>query len=133
LVHDLVPLCTLVTPNRGEARGLTGIDDADGAARALLAAGADGVLMTGADEATGDAVFHDLHRQGQAPRRFRVPHLAGSFHGSGCTLASACATLLADGARLAEATETALSFTIHSLQNAEHPGRGQFLPTRVPR
>jgi hydroxymethylpyrimidine/phosphomethylpyrimidine kinase len=133
IVRDVLPLCTLVTPNRGEARTLTGIDDTDEAARTLLAAGTKAVLVTGSDEASGDTAFHDLHLRGQTSTRFGVPLLPGRFHGSGCTLASACATHLAHGNELHAAVDAALTFTLQSLREAEHPGHDQLLPTRIPR
>ncbi|MDJ0741509.1 MAG: hydroxymethylpyrimidine/phosphomethylpyrimidine kinase [Gammaproteobacteria bacterium] len=131
LREQLLPLATLVTPNRAEARRLAGIDDADAAAGRLLAAGAAAVLLTGADESHGDSVVNRLF-SASGTRDFTAPHLPGRFHGSGCTLASACATCLALGMPLADAITRAQAFTIAALERATRPGGGQALPRRLP-
>jgi len=128
----LVPACTLVTPNRAEARRLTGLDDAEQAAAALLAAGAGAVLLTGADEAVGDRVENLLFLPRRAPRCYTWPRLPQRYHGSGCTLASACAVHLALGDPPEEAVERAQSFTWQALDRAAPAGGGQWLPRRVP-
>jgi len=129
---QLIPLCTLVTPNRNEARRLTGIDDAARAADALLNAGAGAVLLTGADEAVGDEVENVLFLGQQAPQAFRWPRLPHRYHGSGCTLASACATRLALGDDIPGAVERAQAFAWQTLDRATRAGGGQWLPRRLP-
>jgi hydroxymethylpyrimidine/phosphomethylpyrimidine kinase len=57
--------------------------------------------------------------------------LPGSFHGSGCTLASAIAAMLANGLDLPEAVREAQDYTWHTLQKAYRPGMGQMLPDRL--
>ena len=57
--------------------------------------------------------------------------LPGSYHGSGCTLASAIAAMLASGLELPEAVREAQDYTWHALQKAYRPGMGQFLPDRL--
>ncbi len=130
-VAGLSSLARLATPNRAEARRLTGRPDPDAAARALLESGCAAVLLTGADEAAGAEVVNRLYVPDEAPRDFVWPRLPGSFHGSGCTLASACAGLLARGEPLAAAVEAAQVFTWQTLARAHAPGRGQQLPRRI--
>ncbi|MCB1791856.1 MAG: hydroxymethylpyrimidine/phosphomethylpyrimidine kinase [Gammaproteobacteria bacterium] len=129
--EHLLPLTTLVTPNRAEARRLSGLDDADDAASALLAAGTAAVLLTGADEAEGGQVRNRLFRADTATRDYDWPRLPHAYHGSGCTLASACAVRLAQGHPIDEAVAMAQQFTWRALQNAHAPGHGQWLPWRV--
>jgi hydroxymethylpyrimidine/phosphomethylpyrimidine kinase len=129
--EQLLPLCTLVTPNRAEARRLAGLDDPERAALELLRAGARAVLLTGADEARGDTVENRLLSARDAARSFSWPRLPGRYHGSGCTLASACATRLALGDSLADAAERAQAFTWRALERATRPGGGQWLPRRI--
>ena len=57
--------------------------------------------------------------------------LPGSYHGSGCTLASAIAAMLGNGLELPEAVREAQDYTWHTLQKAYRPGMGQFLPDRL--
>ncbi len=132
LVELLVPFSTLLTPNRAEARRLGAEQDAELAAQRLLQRGAGAVLLTGADEATGSRVTNRLFMPDKAPQTFDWPRLPHRYHGSGCTLASACATRLAFGDELAEAAGTAQRFTLDALRRADHPGSGQWLPRRCP-
>jgi len=130
--EQLVPACTLVTPNRAEARRLAGVDDAEQAASALLEAGAGAVLLTGADEAVGDRVENRLFLPQRAPRCYSWPRLPQHYHGSGCTLASACAVRLALGDPPEDAVGRAQAFTWQTLDRATPAGKGQWLPRRVP-
>lgn len=129
---QLLPLTTLITPNRAEARRLSGQTQPDQAAQALLAAGCAAVLITGADEASGDRVSNHLYRTHAAPMHHTWPRLPHSYHGSGCTLAAACATTLAQGMDMAGAVYAAQAFTWQCLEHAECPGHGQHLPLRSP-
>jgi hydroxymethylpyrimidine/phosphomethylpyrimidine kinase len=130
-IADLLPATRLATPNRAEARRLTGRAPADEAARAMLDAGCGAVLLTGADEADGEEVVNRLFEPGKPPRDYHWRRLSGVYHGSGCTLASACAAGLARGLRVADAVEAAQSFAWTALARGHAPGRGQRLPRRI--
>ncbi|WP_438765517.1 bifunctional hydroxymethylpyrimidine kinase/phosphomethylpyrimidine kinase [Kushneria sp. TE3] len=141
-VQRLLPLASLVTPNLQElarlASALSGQDGADdqaiaGQAERLLATGAGAILATGTDVAgqcRRASVIHRLYTP-ESMRQWSWPRLPGSYHGSGCTLASATAALLARGETLENACERAQQFTWHSLENALMPGRGQYVPDRL--
>lgn len=126
----ILPRAALVTPNRAELRQLAGTDDEETGAAQLLRRGTGGVLVTGADEATTDQVTNLLYRRGAAPTAWFWPRLPNTYHGSGCTLASACATRLAFGDDFEAAAATAQAFTWESLASAEAVGAGQLLPRR---
>lgn len=130
--EQLLPRCSLITPNRAEARRLAGIDDTAQAAAELLEAGAAAALVTGADEADGDQVENRLFTPAAETRCFRWPRLPHHYHGSGCTLASACATRLALGDSLGDAVDAAQQFTWQALERATRAGSGQWLPRRQP-
>ncbi len=131
LRSQLLPLATVITPNAAEARRLTGEDDLDVCGAALVAAGCANVLITGGDEATPD-VLNSWYRRGQAPQRFRLPRVAGQFHGSGCTLAAALAARLALGEDLATALATAQQYVHQCLLRALTVGQGRLVPGRLP-
>ena len=63
-------------------------------------------------------------------REDRWPRLFGSYHGSGCTLASACAANLAHGLATGDAVRAAQEFTWRSLSAGFRPADGQFIPWR---
>src|SRR5439155_1724394 len=71
-------------------------------ARRLLQLGCEYVLVTGTHEA-GVEVVNTLYAGGAVVREDRWQRLPGSYHGSGCTLASAIAAALANGLEVAEA------------------------------
>lgn len=131
LLERLFPLATVVTPNALELRRLGGSGDREELARRLLDAGCRWVVAKGADEDTpgvenalyGAEGFREVYRWR------RLPH---QYHGSGCTLASAIATLLAKGWPVPRAVAEAQRYTFEALRNAYRPGHGQFVPRRLP-
>lgn len=131
LRERLLPLTTVATPNSVEARRLApGLSSLDACARALTDLGCRYVLVTGTHEATADVV-NSLYDARGAVRSDRWPRLPGSYHGSGCTLASAIAAALAHGASVGEAVRKAQEFTWRSLAAGFRPGRGQHVPNRL--
>lgn len=137
LTETILPQTTLVTPNSLEARRLAGgkeeaADDLslDEAAARLLAFGCEAVLITGTHE-PGPEVVNTLYDEGGVVLRQSWPRLAGSFHGSGCTLASACAAALARGLSIEAAARDAQDYTFGTLRAAFRPGMGQYIPDRL--
>ena len=134
VLDRLCPLTTLLTPNAMEIRRLApaGRDSGDRAA-ALLAAGCEYVLAKGGDEDDpGTGTVRNALYGPHGLREFRWPRLEGSFHGSGCTLASACAARLALGDSVEAAVERAQSLVHAWLEAAFQPGKGQRVPLRRP-
>lgn len=128
----LLPRTSVLTPNSLEARRLAGAaDDAPLAACAaeLIADGCRHVLVTGTHESGGDVV-NTLYGAAGVVRSDRWQRLAGEYHGSGCTLASALAAALAHGLPLADAVRAAQEYTWQTLAAALHPGAGQSIPDR---
>jgi hydroxymethylpyrimidine/phosphomethylpyrimidine kinase len=131
----LLPQTTILTPNSMEARRLADADLDDEpslsmCAQRLIEAGAEFVLVTGTHEATPQ-VINTLYGKSGVVRSDSWDRLPGSYHGSGCTLASAIAAMLANGLELPEAVREAQDYTWHALQKAYRPGMGQFLPDRL--
>ena len=131
----LFPQVTLLTPNSMEARKLA-FDDDDGeepdlatCAGRLLEAGCEFVLVTGTHENTSQ-VINTLYGDDGVLRSDAWERLPGSYHGSGCTLASAIAATLANGLELPEAVREAQEYTWQSLQAGFRPGMGQHIPDR---
>jgi hydroxymethylpyrimidine/phosphomethylpyrimidine kinase len=128
----LLPRTTILTPNSIEARRLAlAAPDADlaGCARELVKLSCKYVLVTGTHE-KGAQVANTLYDASGRLREDRWPRLAGDFHGSGCTLASAIAAQLAKGLGIAEAVQSAQSHTWKSLEAGLRLGGGQLLPNR---
>ena len=128
-VRDLmVPRAALLTPNAPEAEALTGIAvaDLDGqrrAGEALLRLGAGAVLMKGG-HVPGETVVDLLMTPGgetllEGPR-IETRHT----HGTGCTLASACAAGIAKGLPLEQAAAEAWAYVAEAIRRAPGLGAG---------
>src|SRR5438270_346551 len=130
----LLPQTTILTPNSLEARRLADTEDDDPSlstcAQRLIEIGSEFVLITGTHEATPQVV-NTLYGKAGVVRTDNWQRLPGSYHGSGCTLASAIAAMLANGLELPEAVREAQDYTWQTLQKAYRPGMGQFLPDRL--
>ena len=77
-------------------------------------------------------VHNRLYSRGGSQHTFTCQRLPGSYHGSGCTLASTLAGRLALGQELVSAVQFALDYTWRTLRDAEQPGHGQYIPRRLP-
>lgn len=120
--EKIISLATVATPNGIEARRL-------GGARELLALGCRFVLVTGTHADTSE-VINTLYEAGGVAREDRWPRLPGSYHGSGCTLASAIAASMAKGQDAKQAVGTAQDYTWKALAAGYRPGAGQYIPNR---
>lgn len=125
----LFPFTRLLTPNLPEACILSGRRTASDAAAALCDLGCEQVLITGGHE-PGNTLRNQLYGPQGLLEEWHWPRLPGNYHGSGCTLASACAALLAKGVPLLAALDEAQRFTWHSLASARRIGRQQLFPNR---
>src|SRR6476620_1630867 len=131
----LLPQTTILTPNSMEARRLADIEDDDeptlhACAARLIEAGCEYVLVTGTHEATVQVV-NTLYAKSGIVRSDTWTRLPYRYHGSGCTLASAIAAMIANGLALPEAVREAQDYTWHALEKAYRPGMGQHLPDRL--
>lgn len=131
----LIPQTTIITPNSIEARRLVQEDGEEElelaeCARRLLALGCEYVLITGTHENTTQ-VTNTLYGQEGVIRTDRWDRLPGSYHGSGCTLASAIAATIANGLSIGDAVKDAQEYTWQTLKAAFRPGMGQHIPDRL--
>lgn len=133
----LIPQTTVITPNSIEARRLAINEDDDNddpslaeCAKRLLAMGCEYVLITGTHEQTAK-VTNTLYSEAGVLRSDSWERLPGSYHGSGCTLASAIAALLAQGVDVPEAVQEAQEYTWQTLKSGFRPGMGQHIPDRL--
>ncbi|HMM13053.1 MAG TPA: bifunctional hydroxymethylpyrimidine kinase/phosphomethylpyrimidine kinase [Parvibaculum sp.] len=124
----LIPLATIITPNAPEASALTGrrvetLEDQKAAADALIGLGCEAVLIKGG-HIPGDTIFDVLATEEtievMSSPRIDTPHT----HGTGCTLASAIAAFLAQGAELREAVEAARDYVHMAILTAPGFGKG---------
>ncbi|NRC35605.1 hydroxymethylpyrimidine/phosphomethylpyrimidine kinase [Pseudomonas aeruginosa] len=128
----LLPRATIATPNLPEARLLANLPEgsADQCAERLLEH-CEHLLITGGHGDESE-VHNRLYSRDGSRRTFTCQRLPGSYHGSGCTLASALAGRIALGEALHGAVQSALDYTWRTLRDAESPGHGQYVPRRLP-
>lgn len=124
----LIPLAALLTPNAPEAAALTGLkvettDDLRRAGEALLTLGAGAVMMKGGH--IDGPMLTDLLITPDGETLFTGPRIETRHtHGTGCTLASACATGLAQGLSLQGAVARAWAYVAEAIRRAPGLGAG---------
>jgi len=129
LMHELIPLALVVTPNIHEAQQLSGIEiktlnDARKAAKIIHRLGCRHVLIKGGhlleDRATDllyDGRFFELFKS----EFIDTPHT----HGTGCTFASAIAAHLALGKPLPQAVTAAKAYLTEAIRHGLAIGHGK--------
>lgn len=118
----LLPLATLIVPNLPEAAAL-------GEAAGLHGRGCADVLVTGGHGPGEIIVNRWLGAHGE--QEWGWLRLPGSFHGSGCTLASAIAARLALGEGMERALDVAQHYCHQSLVKSFSIAPGQRIPLRT--
>jgi hydroxymethylpyrimidine/phosphomethylpyrimidine kinase len=127
-LRRLIARADLVTPNAPEAAVLTGLaigttDDLRRAGEALLTSGVRAVLMKGG-HLPGASVI-DILMTPNGETTLEGPRIETRHtHGTGCTLASACATGLAQGLTLEAAVASAWAYVAEAIRRAPGFGAG---------
>jgi len=127
LSKELLPLATVVTPNREEAETLSGIrivdaDSLDAAGNALLELGPRAVLLKGGHlggEMAVDSLFTE-----EGVLEVASPRLDRKVHGAGCTMSSFIATGLGLGMEVREAVKEAKRRIYDSIAMSLPVGKG---------
>ena len=128
-VSKLIPLSTLITPNRMEAEKLADIvikteNDAIEAARKINKLGAENVIVKGGRFGSAHVTDLLLDSKGNI-MKFTNPVLKiKEIHGSGCNFSSAITAYLAKGMALAEACKMANEYVHTAVRNAMKIGSG---------
>ncbi|MDD2705589.1 MAG: bifunctional hydroxymethylpyrimidine kinase/phosphomethylpyrimidine kinase [Acidocella sp.] len=128
LREDLLPRATVITPNLPETAKLTGLpvesaDERIAAGRALLAMGARAALVKGG-HSEGE-ILTDYLVTPEGVEAISLPRLhSRNTHGTGCTMASAIATGLAQGMPLADAARRARHYLQAAIAAAPGFGAG---------
>jgi len=124
----LLPLAALITPNAPEAAKLTGLrietaDDLIRAAETLRGKGAGAALVKGG-HLSGD-IITDVLVDMEVTHIFRTRRIGSApMHGTGCTLATAIATGIAQGLSLQDAVSRARTYVQHAIASGLPFGHG---------
>ena len=124
----LLPMASLLTPNLWEAQLLTetsidSVQKMKDAAKRLLDQGVPAVLIKGGHlpgSTVSDVLMTEKEEYLFESERIQTPHT----HGTGCTLASAIATRIAQGVSLSEAVANARSYVSQAIRTAPGYGKG---------
>ncbi|MEP0826159.1 MAG: bifunctional hydroxymethylpyrimidine kinase/phosphomethylpyrimidine kinase [Nitrososphaera sp.] len=134
-ISRLIPICTLITPNRMEAERLAGIkirtkDDGIEAARKIRRLGADNVIVKGGHFGTSSVTDLLLDSRGKITEITNPRVMIEESHGSGCNFSSAVTAYLAKGSSLHDACIAANEYVHTAIKNAVRVGKG--LPVTNP-
>jgi len=127
LIHEVIPLAFVLTPNIPEAETITGmkitgIDGMKEAAAAIYKMGAKNVLIKGG-HLSGDA--EDILFDGKLFHSYRNKRIrTKNTHGTGCTFSSAIAANLANGMKITDAIHSAKEYITGAIEHALPVGRG---------
>lgn len=126
----LLPLATVVTPNREEAAALANVQASDlagmkSAAERLHKLGARAVVVTGGHLNDAIDVLSVLEGEAVRQEEFRAEKVKStSTHGTGCAFATALACNLAQGRALRDAVIEAKVFVKEAIERAYPLGKG---------
>ncbi|MET0182506.1 MAG: bifunctional hydroxymethylpyrimidine kinase/phosphomethylpyrimidine kinase [Caulobacterales bacterium] len=127
-IRAMMPIATLITPNAPEAAALTGMDVSDldaqlAAAETLVKLGAKAALVKGGH--IEGPIVRDVLMSADSAHIFETVRIeTAATHGTGCTLASAIATGLAQGLALNEAVDRARAYLLEAIKAAPGFGNG---------
>lgn len=134
-ISKMIPLCTLITPNRMEAEKLAGItirseNDGMEAARKIRRLGADNVVVKGGHFEASNVTDLLLDRKGRITKMTNPRVMREESHGAGCNFSSAVSAFFAKGIALPDACKMANEYVHVAIKNAVRVGRG--LPVTNP-
>lgn len=134
--ENIIPNATVVTPNVMELASLVDEEPAANAGglrtqvRVFFSKFRTAVFATGGHlAAEGDVI--DILFTGGEMREFRRRRFPAEIHGTGCLLAAALASYLAEGAELAAAAEKAEEYVSAAIAGAVAVGKGALIPDRA--
>ena len=130
IIAPLIQIATLITPNLPEASALcNGERRSETQADSLLRQGCRHVLIKGGHGSGSGKIVNQWFTKDYS-RSWSWPRLQGTFHGSGCTLASAIAGLLAKGNTMEQAVDLGQAYCQQTLERSYAIAEGQRIPDR---
>jgi hydroxymethylpyrimidine/phosphomethylpyrimidine kinase len=134
-MRELISHSFVVTPNIPEAEALCGTniaseEDIKKAAKIILGFGAKNVIIKGGHfNLEGGVIFNRVYCSDGAYFEISNKRIAGEFHGSGCTFASAVAACLFNGMNICDAATQATQFVHIKIEKSLHGiGKSRLLP-----
>jgi len=125
-LHDykkmMIPLADVITPNKYEAKVLSGTSNMNKSAKKIQAMGAKCVIITGATSSNSQISDFVLEEN----RKYVISGKKIPFrnHGSGCNYSASISISLAKGNTIHYAVKTAKDYVYQSIRNSKNIGKG---------
>nr|AIF08777.1 phosphomethylpyrimidine kinase (thiD) [uncultured marine thaumarchaeote KM3_32_D07] len=125
-LHDykkmIIPLADVITPNKYEARVLSGTSNTNKSAKKIQSMGAKCVIITGATSSNGkisDFILEENMEYVISGKKIPIRN-----HGSGCNYSASIAVSLAKGNTIHDAVKTAKDYVYQSIKHSKNIGKG---------
>ena len=118
----IIPLATIITPNKKESKILSGCDKVEEAARKLQELGARNVIITGFRESKSEIA--DFVIESDSNYILKGKKIKIINHGSGCNYSASITASLAKKISIYEATRIAKKYVYESIKNSKDLGKG---------
>lgn len=128
-LHDykkmIVPLADVITPNKHEAKVLSGISNINKSAKKIQLMGANCVIITGATSSNSqisDFILEENKKYVISGKKISIRN-----HGSGCNYSASIAVSLAKGNTIRYAVKAAKDYVYQSIKNSKNIGKGMHI------
>ena len=118
----IIPLATIITPNKRESKILSGCSKVDDAARRLQKLGARNVIITGYRESERE--IEDFVMESDRNYILKGKRIKMVNHGSGCNYSASITASLARKKSIHEAANIAKEYVYQSIKNSKDLGKG---------
>jgi len=125
-LHDykkmMIPLADVITPNKYEAKVLSGTSNTNKSAKKIQSMGAKCVIITGTTSLNGkisDFILEENREYIISGNKIPITN-----HGSGCNYSASIAVSLAKGIRIHSAVKIAKDYVYQSIKNSKKIGKG---------
>jgi len=125
-LHDykkmMVPLADVITPNKYEAKVLSGTSNINKSAKKIQLMGANCVIITGATSSNSqisDFILEENKKYVISGKKIPIRN-----HGSGCNYSASIAVSLAKGNTIHYAVKAAKDYVYQSIKNSKNIGKG---------
>ena len=118
----IIPLATIITPNKRESKILSGCSKVEDAARRLQELGARNVIITGFRESERE--IEDFVMESDSNYIVKGKRIKMINHGSGCNHSASITASLARKKSIHEAVNVAKEYVYQSIKNSKDLGKG---------
>ena len=118
----IIPLADIITPNKYEAKILSGVSNVRNAAKKIQMLGAESVIVTGASTTKGKISDFILEKNKEYQITGKIIPIQN--HGSGCNYSASLTVSLAKQYTLNHAAKIAKNYVYNSIKNSKNIGEG---------